>query len=59
MMQLQEPEYYIKIGIKDNKVVNINWEEISNSKEFKKAKDKWQLYNIVEDYLKQAIRMIK
>jgi hypothetical protein len=25
MIQTEEPDYYIKVGIKNNKVVNIDW----------------------------------
>ena len=51
--QVIEPKFEIKIGIKDNKVVRIDWEEMLKYNNWNNIKKD------LKDYLKQAIRMIK
>ena len=53
MIQVVEPDYYIKIGIKDNNVVLVDWEGMIRIDEY------LILSNKKIKYLKQAIKFIQ
>jgi hypothetical protein len=57
MMQVTEPDYELKIGIKDGKVISLDWgteflshEKVATRKEIKKR---------LKFYYKEAIKFIK
>lgn len=51
--QTIEPDYYIKIGIKDNKIVNIDWSDLSNTLIIDNPKEE------IISYLKDCINLLK
>lgn len=55
MIKKIEPDYYIVIGIKGKKVVEVDWSDLyMNRFEIEK-----QHLKQVKDYLKQAIKFLK
>ena len=54
MIQIVEPDYYIKIGVKDKKVVNISWEEM-----FKFLGKEYDCKFDIKEYLQKAIKFME
>jgi hypothetical protein len=50
MIQIEEPDYYIKIGIKNDKVVNVDWTGMPDTKDL-------ILWKVI-GFLKSAIELI-
>ena len=60
MIQTPEPDYYIHIGIKDDKVIRVNWEEMM--KKYNLGSGPITEKIIIKDvrrFLKEARRMLK
>lgn len=55
MIHIVKPDYYIKIGIKNKKVVTLDWGE---SFHFEKYKNNIQMKKLLIRYLKEAIKRI-
>ena len=55
MIQVIEPEFYIKIGINENKVVFIDWDELTRHHSFL---DINEVRIKVIDYLVDAIKLM-
>jgi len=53
----EKPDYYLKIGIKDGKVINVDWSEMMKEI-YLIVGDKKILKHVVK-YLKQAIKFLK
>ena len=60
MMQVIEPDYYIKIGVKDNRVVSVDWGVEINKIAYNNSKVILKgLMKMIIKLLKDAIRFLK
>lgn len=58
MFRTEEPDYNIKVGIKDGKVVRVSWEDMIEYEDIISDPNK-KITKLVLKYLRLAIKVVK